>query len=400
MARIMLAFAAVFIMAVSGGAVCCAEEMEDKDKIRFGYSADKPGLTVYIKNYDENARYDLSINGGKDFIPMGRGSMHFSYLPSDTYQLCVMKNRDRSTATDIMAAEVDNSGRDKNEISLVCEGLRENTYHSGGLRITVEDYAPSKKYMLSYDGGRIWHDVKGRVTEITGLSCGYYTVCVKYPDGRGTSGNIAVYVPPKTLDGAAVVKAPLIRQLPELPTGCEITSLTMALNFYGFTISKTVLSDHFLEKAEYRTADFRKKFVGDPREIKAYGCYADVIVNSAEKFLSTVSGRSFDVVNLTGSEPNRLYAFLDMGYPVIVWATGKMMPVKEGPRWMDRETGNIVTWLGNEHCLLLTGYDLEKGYVYMNDPQYGIVSYKMELFEERFEDLEKQAIVIVETTKK
>ena len=89
-----------------------------------------------------------------------------------------------------------------------------------------------------------------------------------------------------------------------------------------------------------------------------------------------------------------------MGYPVIVWASNKMLPTTEGPSWTDSETGNIISWTGNEHCVLLTGYDMTKKVVYLNDPLYGIVSFKMADFEERFYDLEQQAIVISETTEK
>lgn len=38
-----------------------------------------------------------------------------------------------------------------------------------------------------------------------------------------------------------------ILQLPELPTGCEITSLATVLNYYGYDISKTQLADEYLE---------------------------------------------------------------------------------------------------------------------------------------------------------
>lgn len=123
----------------------------------------------------------------------------------------------------------------------------------------------------------------------------------------------------------------MIKQLPELPTGCEVTSLAMALNFYDLNIKHTSLADSFLEKGAYRESDYRKVFVGDPRVYRSYGCYAEVIVNTAEKFLKTVPDRSFKVYDLTGCEPDRLYSYIDMGYPVIVWATSKMMPTTREP---------------------------------------------------------------------
>ena len=39
-----------------------------------------------------------------------------------------------------------------------------------------------------------------------------------------------------------------IAQNPELPTGCEITSLTMVLNYLGYNVSKTYMADNYLDR--------------------------------------------------------------------------------------------------------------------------------------------------------
>lgn len=39
------------------------------------------------------------------------------------------------------------------------------------------------------------------------------------------------------------INVPLIAQRPELPSGCEVTSLAMALKFYGVNVSKTTLAN-------------------------------------------------------------------------------------------------------------------------------------------------------------
>ena len=45
----------------------------------------------------------------------------------------------------------------------------------------------------------------------------------------------------------------IIGQLPELPTGCEITALTMVLNYYGLNPNKLELATEYLPKTEYST---------------------------------------------------------------------------------------------------------------------------------------------------
>ena len=51
-----------------------------------------------------------------------------------------------------------------------------------------------------------------------------------------------------------------ILQNPELPTGCEITSLTTVLNYYGYNVSKTTMSDDFLENQMMRWRIFGRCF--------------------------------------------------------------------------------------------------------------------------------------------
>lgn len=40
----------------------------------------------------------------------------------------------------------------------------------------------------------------------------------------------------------------IIGQLPELPTGCEITALTMVLNYYGLTLISLSLQQNIFQK--------------------------------------------------------------------------------------------------------------------------------------------------------
>ena len=70
-----------------------------------------------------------------------------------------------------------------------------------------------------------------------------------------------------------------IQQNPELPTGCEVTSLAMVLNHLGYKIDKCILADDFLNKGEIGSTDFSEAFVGNPRDDEGYGCYANVIQN-------------------------------------------------------------------------------------------------------------------------
>lgn len=59
---------------------------------------------------------------------------------------------------------------------------------------------------------------------------------------------------------AQIEDFPIINQMPELPTGCEITALTMVLDHYGYPVDKTVMASEYLPTASadrYYGADGR-----------------------------------------------------------------------------------------------------------------------------------------------
>ena len=64
--------------------------------------------------------------------------------------------------------------------------------------------------------------------------------------------------------------------------------------------------------------------------------------------------------------------------------------------WTDESTGELISWFGNEHCLLLTGYDTKENLVYVNDPLRGQISYDRKIFEKRFNELDRNAVIIIE----
>ncbi|MCD7777619.1 MAG: C39 family peptidase [Clostridiales bacterium] len=178
----------------------------------------------------------------------------------------------------------------------------------------------------------------------------------------------------------------------ELPTGCEITSLTMALNYYSLDADKFDLADNYLEKGPVGTVDFRKAFVGDPRDGNSYGCYAPVIVNTAEKYLKAHNSE-LTASDLTGTDFKDLFEYIKNYTPVIVWGTLDCNAGHYSVTW--NVDGRDLTWYTPEHCMVLCGYDYESNEVWVGDPMNGdIRSYDMDLFETRYNELQKQAVVI------
>jgi uncharacterized protein YvpB len=205
---------------------------------------------------------------------------------------------------------------------------------------------------------------------------------------------------------SAFIEAENILQNPELPTGCEITALTMLLRFYGFDADKVDLADNYLpvswgnarwEDGKKFQDSFFTYFIGDPKG-RGYGCFSPAIMTAAEKYLeeNDTEGR-FKAVNISGCEPEYLYRILLSGNPVMCWATDGMIAPEYRESWYDNETGEQLDWYINEHAFLLVGFDTEKRLVYLSDPMKGEIVYSMDKFETRFSEMHSQAVIITES---
>ena len=171
--------------------------------------------------------------------------------------------------------------------------------------------------------------------------------------------------------------------------GCEITALTTVLNYLGYNVDKLTMADYYLDKGKMGEVSPYKAFVGNPRDEDSCGAFAPVLVNSATKYLK--SQRSYmNVYNITGAEYNELLDYVDDGHPVLVWETMYMKEPYESCTW--NIDGVNIMWLSREHAMVLIGYT-QSTYI-MADPLRGICEYDKELVETRYKSMGKQAIVI------
>ena len=83
------------------------------------------------------------------------------------------------------------------------------------------------------------------------------------------------------------------RSQDDLPTGCELVSTSMLLNYYGFEIEPIdlidggyVLSEGFKKDGDkIYGGDPNLVFIGDPRSKSGYGCYSGAIYDGLCRFL-------------------------------------------------------------------------------------------------------------------
>lgn len=193
----------------------------------------------------------------------------------------------------------------------------------------------------------------------------------------------------------------LIKQMPELPTGCEVTSLTMVLNHLGFDADKLDIARDYLEKQDLDTdsedrllgPDYRYVFAGNPEDDEAFGCFAPCLVSAAKKYLEDQESDMYPV-DLTGKEFDELFEFIDHDVPVIMWSTIGLAAPEYNLKWITLDNEE-VTWPTNEHCTVLTGYSKDENTVRIHDPINGVIQLNLEAVRERYDQLGKNAAVII-----
>ena len=203
----------------------------------------------------------------------------------------------------------------------------------------------------------------------------------------------------KTREQALIKEFEIVRQMPELPTGCEITALTMILNYYGFQADKTVMAEKYLPTVPaefYEGADGRiygpdmdAYFVGDPFS-GGYICGTEAVLSAADAYLAD-QGSSCRAEDLTGAEPEQLYKCVSEKVPVLVWVTIGMQERKEPQGWYT-EDGRCMDWSSNDHGAVIIGYDEDT--VTIADPLSGLCVYSRKQFEHVFVSRGSQCVII------
>ncbi len=192
---------------------------------------------------------------------------------------------------------------------------------------------------------------------------------------------------------------PLIMQKPELPNGCEITSLTAVLNYYGYDTTKTAMADTYLPKQAFSSKDGKlygpdpnQLYAGDPRSQKGgFYSFAPPIVVAAENYFAA-SSRTGSAQDISGSTREQLIEQLNKGVPVVVWTTLDMSKPNFNYGWYLTATGEYYEALVNLHVVVLNGY--EDGKVHVMNPLQGQVTYDADVFFRSYEEMGRHALVV------
>jgi uncharacterized protein YvpB len=160
-------------------------------------------------------------------------------------------------------------------------------------------------------------------------------------DGRRATGTLTLNGVTLSFDEQGLwlssrLDVPYISQLPDMPSGCEIVSLTMMLSYAGIDVSKEELAE-------------RMPYAATPDEGFTGSLYADGALSYSgviwpTGLLELAQSYQPSAVDLTGASWEALQGSIDEGKPVCVWLTSD----------------------GLDHTVLLTGYSATT--VWVNDP--------------------------------
>ncbi len=226
------------------------------------------------------------------------------------------------------------------------------------------------------------------------------------------------------------ITVPVIKQKPELPTGSEVTALAMVLNHLGYDVTKEELAKVYLPCADRGSATFTQAFIGSPFEADGLGCFAPVIVDTAQKYILTQGGGKY-VKSLNADSFDDVLLRVASNHPVIVWVNQDLelrseeycftvygdtaitrpavttTPVIGGIGTTTAATTTATTtpmlntsskqdvyWIPNATCVVLTGYDLDNETVTVIDPAQGEITYDMGMFKTSYNALSKQAVIV------
>ena len=192
----------------------------------------------------------------------------------------------------------------------------------------------------------------------------------------------------------------LILQNPELPNGCEVTSLAMLLTSAGYPVDKVELYEEYLPTQDF-TYSGDQRFGPSPEEAYAgdasssaggWYCLEGPIIEAGNAWIQA-NGGGGRMLSLTGISQSQLDQYAQDGTPVAVWVTRDYEP----PVYADSFSwilpgGELYIPYDNLHCVVLAGE--ENGQYRIADPINGWQLVDKDTFWDSFDAMGRRAVTV------
>lgn len=168
---------------------------------------------------------------------------------------------------------------------------------------------------------------------------------------------------------------------------CELPSICALLNHHGVDITPSKFFE-YVPTASVNTP--AKDVLWQTWDTTGASCYAPVIEIALQGVWVDKKPDKTVTLSLDNSLDYLLTEYVSNDVPVMVWATAELIEPKFETAYASDGTFEYSNY---SHCYVITGYDEKTIEAY--EPREGkIETYSKELFEQRYNDMFKQAIII------
>lgn len=183
---------------------------------------------------------------------------------------------------------------------------------------------------------------------------------------QNISQDLTDTVDQNTMKSSQKLNVPIDSQFPDLPNGCEVTSLAMLLNYYHIRVTKDELASHIrhvpIENGDGTRGNPNQGFVGSMSQSDGGWCvYNGPLYDVARKYTNRIR-------NATGEDFIQIMHLVSDGHPVMIITTLSFTRVQDMQTWQTEQGKVNVT--PSSHACVITGYSKSRKTIYVNDP-YG-----------------------------
>lgn len=302
--------------------------LSDNLQLIFRFTDDPAGNGHYSdqrsRNYVTNAGSidSVKVNGNTLQVSGWHAAMQSAGRPYE--YLIVLDNNGHEIGRQLIGTK----GLSRNDVQRVYPWISGSERSGFQVNVQVKNSVMHKVIKLIH---RFTDDSRGNGNFVD------YTQRISIYSGRQTTGNKTITYDDNGNIVAVFNNAEVISQLPELPTGCEITAVTMMLRYAGYNVNKIQLAN---EMPRSNNGDYG--FVGNPFSYSGWWIFPTGIAPVVRHYVGHA-----DI--MTGASLQSIKDHLINGHLVVVWVA------------------NVNGFVN--HALALTGFDSNN--LFYNNPWTG-----------------------------
>jgi len=224
----------------------------------------------------------------------------------------------------------------------------------------------------------------------------YYSQYIEY----GKTKDELLFDSSSLLTSQYLEEITILSQRPELPRGCEVTSLSILLDYYlDVAPGKMELAAELKTSTiEYKVIDgfvnyanMHYEFAGSmsDRHKPGLGVYIEPIKILADHYTD------YNPTNITGISFEQLLTFVSNNQPVLIIIPNRYQVVANYGIEVWKTNSGYMEVTYQEHSVVIMGFD--ENYVYYSDPSKGIIDKKsIQSFKNAWESIGSQGLVILD----